>query len=91
MKCIERNIEPYDVMVADEAFVTGTPFCMLPVTKINGLNIGNGQVGAIYKKLLSKWSQNVGIDIEAQIKAYSEEVKNIRKSGPTPYRFKSED
>jgi len=27
----EKNIEPYDVYSADEAFMTGTPFCMLPV------------------------------------------------------------
>lgn len=26
---IEKNIEPYDVYTADEAFMTGTPFCML--------------------------------------------------------------
>ena len=32
---IEKNIEPYDVMFADEAFMTGTPFCLLPVTSIN--------------------------------------------------------
>ena len=25
--------------------MTGTPFCMLPVTSLNGLNIGEGKVG----------------------------------------------
>ena len=29
IKAVEKNIEPYDVYDADEAFVTGTPFCML--------------------------------------------------------------
>ena len=39
LKVIEKNIEPYDVYTADEAFMTGTPFCMLPVVKLNGLKI----------------------------------------------------
>ena len=29
---VETNIDAYDVQTADEAFMTGTPFCMLPVT-----------------------------------------------------------
>jgi len=85
--CIERNIEPYDVIMADEAFMTGTPFCLLPVTKLNGTNIGKGKMGPITKKLLTKWSENVGVDIEAQIKAYSNEIKNRKHNAPTPYRF----
>ena len=85
--CIEKNIEPYDVLTADEAFMTGTPFCMLPVTKLNGTNIGQGKVGNITRKLLNRWSQNVGVDIELQIKKYSEEVKNHKHNAPTPYHF----
>ena len=37
---VEKNIEPYDVYDADEAFITGTPFCMLPVTSLNSFKIG---------------------------------------------------
>ena len=85
--CIEKNIEPYDVLTADEAFMTGTPFCMLPVTKLNGTNIGQGKVGNVTRKLLNRWSQNVGVDIELQIKKYSEEVKNHKHNAPTPYHF----
>ena len=48
---IEKNIEPYDVYTADEAFMTGTPFCMLPVTKLNGLSIGDGKVGGVFNKM----------------------------------------
>lgn len=88
--CIEKNIEPYDVLMADEAFMTGTPFCLLPVTKLNGTIIGTGKMGSITKKLLKKWSETVGLDIEAQIKAYSAEVKNLKHNAPTPYRFTTE-
>lgn len=84
----ERNIEPYDVSTADEAFMTGTPFCILPVTKLNGQNIGDGKMGKITKLLLNKWSKNVGVDIIAQIKAYSKSVKGTKISAPSPYSFK---
>lgn len=64
---IEDNIEPYDVLEADEAFITGTPFCMLPVTSLNGQPIGDGKVGGMFNDLLSKWSKEVGVDIRKQI------------------------
>jgi branched-chain amino acid aminotransferase len=82
---IEKNIEPYDVYTADEAFMTGTPFCMLPVTSLNGIDIGDGKVGPVFKKLLRSWGKNVGVDIEAQIKSWQLSGKN---SGPTPYKFR---
>ena len=76
--CHERNIEPYDVYEADEAFLTGTPFCILPNTRLNGLDIGNGKMGTITRILLDKWSDNVGVDIVQQIKDYRKEVESIR-------------
>jgi branched-chain amino acid aminotransferase len=86
IKVIEKNIEAYDVYTADEAFLTGTPFCMLPVTSLNGVAIGSGKVGPLFAKLLAQWSSNVGIDIQKQIKSWaSEDMSN----GPTPYQFRS--
>jgi branched-chain amino acid aminotransferase len=86
VKVIEKNIEPYDVYTADEAFMTGTPFCMLPVTSLNGVKIGDGKVGPMFKKTLSRWSSNVKVDIEEQIKSW----KSDREiSSPTPYKFKN--
>jgi len=86
LKCIEKNIEPYDVYTADEAFVTGTPFCLLPVTRLNGVKIDSGRMGTITKILLDKWSANVGVDIEKQIKGWAVPAKT--KAGPSPYSFK---
>ena len=82
---IEKNIEPYDVYTADEAFMTGTPFCMLPVTSLNGIKIGEGKVGPIFHTLINSWGNKVGVDIEAQIKSWQNGPKN---NGPTPYKFK---
>ena len=50
--CIERNIELYDVVTADEAFFTGTPFCILPVTSINSMQIGTGIMGNVTQILV---------------------------------------
>ena len=88
MPVVEKNIDPYDVYTADEAFMSGTPFCMLPVTQLNGLLIGNGQVGKRFKALLGCWSQNIGIDIEAQIKGWNATDVTSDSDAPTPYRFK---
>ena len=85
LKVIEKNIEPYDVYTADEAFMTGTPFCLLPVTSLNGIKIGDGQVGKIFEKLLQCWSSKVDVDIKTQIQKWS--IGNSSKS-PTPYQFK---
>jgi branched-chain amino acid aminotransferase len=90
MPVIEKNFEPYDIYTADEAFMTGTPFCMLPVTSLNGIKIGNGSIGESFKKLIEKWSLNMGIDIVGQIKQWDAERAEIETGdSPTPYRFKS--
>lgn len=84
--CEEKNIDPYDVYTADEAFMTGTPFCMLPVTTLNGVTIGNGTPGRFYENILGQWSQNVGMDIKKQIQGY----ENEESKGVTPYHFGKE-
>jgi branched-chain amino acid aminotransferase len=62
----ECDIQPYDVYTADEAFFTSTPYCIMPATRFNGLPIGDGQVGAVTKRLLAAWSELVGVDIVTQ-------------------------
>jgi len=90
MAIIEKNIESYDIYTADEAFMTGTPFCMLPVTSLNGNPIGEGVVGSYFNRLIGQWSSNVGIDIREQIKHWDLVPSNTVQSGaPTPYRFKA--
>ena len=91
MKYVECNLEVNDVINADEAFMTATPFCMLPVTQINGKNIGDGKRGIITNKLLTQWSKNVEVDIEKQIKDFNTESNNLKSNSITPYQFKIED
>src|SRR5262249_2531360 len=47
----ERDIPISEAARADEAFLTSTPYCLMPVTRINQRSIGTG-IGPIYSKLL---------------------------------------
>jgi branched-chain amino acid aminotransferase len=65
----ERDFQTYDVCNADEAFETTTPFCLMPVTKINNIPIGNGMPGPVGFRLLEAWGAKVGVDIVEQMKS----------------------
>ncbi|MGE0537490.1 MAG: aminotransferase class IV [Pirellulales bacterium] len=64
---VERDVQVYSAINADEALVTSTPYCLLPVTKVNGVPIGDGSPGPIFRALQAAWSKRVGLDIEKQI------------------------
>lgn len=83
----ECNIEPYDVVTADEAFYTATPFCIMPCVRFNGQNIGDGKPGKITQGLLEQWSKNVGVDIKKQIQDWAKEETG-EVVGMTPYGFR---
>ncbi len=80
---VERNIEPYDVYTADEAFMTGTPFCILPVRSLDGVTINEDF--PITRLLLREWSSQVNVDIVGQIKKWDSGNKG---EGASPYLFK---
>ena len=69
--------------------MTATPFCLLPVKSLNSVIIGDGKFGKISKKLIEKWSENVGVNIIDQLKSYNKKEDNFKNSiSPTPYKFK---
>lgn len=90
---VEADFGVYDVYTADEAFVTGTPFCMLPVVSLDGVRIGEereggsgiGAFGVISSRIIQHWSERVGLDIPAQLRAFANS-KPTR--GASPYHFK---
>jgi len=63
---IERDIQTYDVANADEAWIPTTPYCLGPVVRINGVPIGDGQPGPMWRRVLDRWSEIVGKDIYAE-------------------------
>ena len=56
-----------DALSADEVFITSTPYCLLPVTCLNGQAIGTGNPGPVAMRLLAAWSELVGCDIVKQM------------------------
>lgn len=82
----ETNLELYDAITADEAFVTATPFCMLPVADVQGQPLAAGPRGPVTQAILDAWSRSVGVDIEGQIRAWDAE-RDGGVRGVTPYQF----
>lgn len=72
---VEKNIEPYDVLDADEAFFTGTFTNLIPCNRLNGQLIkgciDSEPMGQMTKQICQQWSQNVGVDFVAQVKEWS--------------------
>lgn len=83
----ECNLDVYDIVNADEAFMTGTPFCMLPVTTLDGQEIGTGKPGLMFHKLIEKWGSNVHMDIIKQIKDWNADEDGLEIT-VSPYSFK---
>ncbi|MBI4271978.1 MAG: aminotransferase class IV [Candidatus Rokubacteria bacterium] len=63
---VEGDFTVYDVYTADEAFLTTSTYCILPVSRLNGAPIGRETPGRVTKSLIKGWSDLVGIDIVAQ-------------------------
>jgi branched-chain amino acid aminotransferase len=49
----QKGITPYDVTSADEAFLTGTLSEIVPLVKVKGIEVGDGKVGPITRKIMS--------------------------------------
>jgi branched-chain amino acid aminotransferase len=69
----ERDLDLYDAYVADEAFLTSTSLCILPVSSFNKTIIADGQVpGPITRRLMDAFSDTAGMDFEGQYLAHLE-------------------
>lgn len=91
IKVEERNIEPYDVLTADEAFFTGTFYNLIPCASINGQRFAQqtndrDSLGTITRVLVDAWNRHIEYFLiePSQIK-YSKQsfdfIKQIRNWG----------
>ncbi len=71
LELVEKDMQIYDVVNADEAWLTTTPYCLAPVTKINGTPIGDGKPGPLWRQMLDLWSGLVGQDVHEQVMSSS--------------------
>ena len=63
---------------------------MVPCSEIDGHKLKFREEGSIYNKLIDLWSNEVGLDIEKQIKIWDQGEKNLGNN-PTPYMFNKEE
>ena len=72
---VEKDMQPYDVINADDAWLTSTPYLIAPVTRINTIPIGSGRPGPIFSEMMQAWSELVGEDMLGQIMGSSDRVE----------------
>ena len=87
VEVIECNLNKYDAINADEAFFTSTAFTLMPCVKVQGNQIGEGQIGPVTTKIINAWNELVGLDFMAQAKEYLEEMGSEGYNGTTMYSF----
>jgi branched-chain amino acid aminotransferase len=68
---VTRRLTVDELCSADEALLTSTSICALPIVECNGHPIATGQPGTVYRRLLSAWNDLVGLDIADQARRYS--------------------
>ena len=59
IKVVEDNLKIYDLLNADEVFMTGTAAEIKSVTRVDKTKIGNGKIGDVTKKLQSLFMDTV--------------------------------
>ncbi|OIN97756.1 hypothetical protein AUJ66_02330 [Candidatus Desantisbacteria bacterium CG1_02_38_46] len=74
---VEADINLYDVYNADEAFFTTTTYCILPISRVNGVTMNKEIPGLCTRRLLTAWSEMVGVDIVKQAQTFMEKRKLI--------------
>jgi branched-chain amino acid aminotransferase len=82
---VERNIEPYDVMTADEAFFCSTPYFVLPVVSLDGRPIRNGEPGPVVAQLIDAFAEQVGVHPVEQAHKIAGPYVRDRPKGSRPY------
>jgi branched-subunit amino acid aminotransferase/4-amino-4-deoxychorismate lyase len=68
---VNRRLTVDEFCSADEALLTSTSICALPIVECNGRPIAGGKPGPIYRRLLSAWNDLVGLDIAEQARRYA--------------------
>lgn len=69
----------------DELWLTGTPFCAVPVVSVDGTRIGEGRPGGVYTAMMQQWNALVGLDIAQQIQDWdtcSTALPNLISNSP---------
>jgi len=70
LEILEENIQPYDLVTADEVFLSRTTPGIVPVSKVDNVDIEGEIPGPITQKLLAAYGELVGFDLMDQAFSY---------------------
>ena len=65
----QEDIQPYDLYNADEAFITSTPWGIMPVRQADFRTVGDELPGPMVNQLQAAWSEMVGLGHRRPIRA----------------------
>jgi branched-subunit amino acid aminotransferase/4-amino-4-deoxychorismate lyase len=68
---VTRRLTVEEFCSANEALITSTSICALPIVECDGKPIGNGCPGEVFARLLAAWNELVGIDVADQARRYA--------------------
>jgi branched-subunit amino acid aminotransferase/4-amino-4-deoxychorismate lyase len=68
---MRRRLTADELRTADEVMLASTSICLLPVAQCDGKPIGAGTPGPIFQRLLTAWSEMVGVDVAAQARRFA--------------------
>jgi len=74
----ERALTPYDAVNADEAFLTGTLAEIVPLVKVKGIEIGDGEPGPITHQIMDAFVR-IRSDPREGLPVYEESQKTISR------------
>lgn len=66
------DLHKASLAAANEIMLTSTPYCILPVTRLDRAPVGGRAThGPIYQRLLAAWSERLSVDIAAQARRFA--------------------
>lgn len=68
---VHRDVTIDDVLTADEAMLSSTSPCLLPVRSLNGQEIGAACPGPLFVDAMERWSDKVGVAIVRQAQQFA--------------------
>ncbi|MEW4487807.1 aminotransferase class IV [Thalassoglobus sp. JC818] len=61
-----EELSPADLTDADEAFVTSSTYCLVPVRAVNSVECFSSIPGPVTLRIQKEWSQQIGLDFVSQ-------------------------
>jgi branched-chain amino acid aminotransferase len=76
---IEREVTPFELFTADEAFFTGTLLGLAAIGEVSGKRIGSGGAGPVTKELYDEFREIVSRPEEGTPIFRTEKMRPVRK------------